>query len=130
MTGRSWILWTGALACLSACDGATRPDAPDLDASGLSVGTATAEPVLEDAADSCGCPNGAEVVEDGTGCLVVDHVDPLPLGAPAQVCEAEPHIDYTCEGATFEDGTTVEDGWWGIDNSQPDGRLNDVGVAA
>lgn len=84
----------------------------------------------------CECPEGYKVSPDGDACVRAETVDAIQNGAALSVCAAEDNFNYSKFGALYPntDGNGSNDyqqsDYWGSDNGQNNGRLNQVGVWA
>ena len=78
--------------------------------------------------ESCDCPDSYEVSRDGDSCVRVETFPATPHGEVVEVCPIEPFRTYGAYGARYPDGTTVKNEYWGQNDSDLYGRLNEVGV--
>lgn len=78
----------------------------------------------------CTCPEGFELNEAGDACERFDQVAATFNGTLLQSCEGDDLSVYGYRGARFPGGLTVENSFFGQNNSTPDGRLNEIGLWA
>ena len=84
----------------------------------------------------CACPDGYEVSSDGDACVRTESEPAIQNGNALSVCAAEDNFNYGKFGALFPntDGNASNDylqnEFWGMDDGQNNGRLNEVGVWA
>jgi len=79
---------------------------------------------------ACECPVGFELNPEGDGCIATDTVAATYSGTTYKVCKGTQDAVYGKFGAQYPGGLTVQDGYWGQDNSTADGRLNEIGIWA
>jgi hypothetical protein len=79
---------------------------------------------------ACACPEGYLPLGGMDGCTKTLSQLPTDLGTTYQVCDAQDNSVYGKFGAQYPDGTKTQDDYWGDDDGQADGRLNEVGIWA
>ncbi len=109
-------------SCCGCCDGGcdSGDDAEQVDDSGIPTG--------DSAVTTCSCPEGYEATPQGDACVRETSVDATLQGTQYQVCPGNQDAVYGKFGARAPDGTAEQSDYWGDDDGQVDGRLNDVGV--
>ncbi len=82
---------------------------------------------LEDE-ESCSCPVGFTLSDDGETCTGVETFPATATGEVVEVCAIEPFRTYGAYGAQYPGGTRVKNAYWGQNDTDLLGRLNEVGV--
>lgn len=90
--------------------------------------TGDPEDAVELGQDSCECPDGFDVSEDGASCFAVTTFPATPTGEVVEVCPIEPFRTYGAYGARYPGGTVEKNAYWGQNDQDLLGRLNEVGV--
>ncbi len=80
------------------------------------------------ATTSCECPDGFAPTPAGDACVREDTVDAILNGVIYDVCEGNTDWNYGKFGAQYPDGLKEQNDYWGEDDNQVDGRLNEIGV--
>ena len=78
--------------------------------------------------ESCSCPEGFTLGDDGETCTGVETFPATATGEVVEVCAIEPFRTYGAYGAQYPDGTRVKNDYWGQNDTDLLGRLNEVGV--
>lgn len=85
--------------------------------------------VVEETGD-CECPEGFEPRPADDGCERESTVPATQIGEPGEICAIDPYFAYGMFGARYPDGLSVQDSYWGQNDSVNNGRLNASGVWA
>ncbi|QDG54807.1 hypothetical protein FIV42_29890 [Persicimonas caeni] len=84
----------------------------------------------EDCIETCECPEGFQISDDGESCIRVESVEPTYNGTTHTVCEGDYNGNYSALGAMYPDGTPETNAFFGMTYDDPSSRLNTVGVWA
>ena len=101
---------------------------PAMDTGERPVDTGTPQDEEDIGEDSCDCPDGYDLAEDGASCISVTTFPATPTGEVVEVCPIAPFRTYGAYGARYPDGTVVKNEYWGQNDQDLLGRLNEVGV--
>lgn len=104
--------------------------------SGLLVDTGMSEDSGPDSAedtvvaDECRCPDGFSETPDGDACVRQTTVEATYNGETIDVCKGTTNAVYGKFGALYPGGRNDQNNYWGDNDAEADGRLNEIGIWA